>query len=188
MAIIRATKNDFVTGDIRVPLHCFKVIACISPALLLLAAGASGQIIPTKPAPLTPQVPTGTGVCSIEKSCAELAPAMIQSAQGQSPLEENLRYLSDVIGGRVTGTPAADRAAGWAVEAFRRAGVDEVHTEKFTIPVGWSEGNPRLEILAPESFPVRLVSIGWSPATPQGGGAAEIRHLGFGGEGGFWRG
>src|ERR1700690_4019074 len=185
MAIIRATKNDFVTGDIRVPLHCFKVIACISPALLLLAAGASGQIIPTKPAPLTPQVPTGTGVCSIEKSCAELAPAMIQSAQGQSPLEENLRYLSDVIGGRVTGTPAADRAARWAVEAFRRAGVDEVHTEKFTIPISWSEGHTRVEILSPEPFPVRLVSIGWSPPTLEGGLTTEIIDVGAGDVEGF---
>jgi len=168
-----------------VPLHCFKVIACISPALLLLAAGASGQIIPTKPAPLTPQVPTGTGVCSIEKSCAELAPAMIQSAQGQSPLEENLRYLSDVIGGRVTGTPAADRAARWAVEAFRRAGVDEVHTEKFTIPISWSEGHTRVEILSPEPFPVRLVSIGWSPPTLEGGLTTEIIDVGAGDVEGF---
>jgi hypothetical protein len=56
---------------------------------------------------------------------------MIQSALGASPLEENLRYLTDTIGGRVTGSPAADRAAKWAVEAFRRAGVDDVHTEKF---------------------------------------------------------
>ncbi len=91
---------------------------------------------------------------------------MIQSALGPSPLEENLRYLTDSIGGRPTGSPAADRAAGWAVEALRHAGVDEVHTEKFTIPVSWSEGNSHIDILSPEPFPVRMVSIGWSPATP----------------------
>ncbi len=104
---------------------------------------------------------------------------------GASPLEENLRNLSDSIGGRVTGTPAADRATGWAVQAFRLSGVDEVHTEKYTIPVGWSEGNTRLEILAPEPFPVRLVSIGWSPATPEGGVTANIVDVGFGDEAGF---
>jgi hypothetical protein len=74
---------------------------------------------------------------------------MVQSALGPSPLEENLRYLSDTIGGRVTGTPSADRAADWAVQAFRHAGVDDVHTEKFTIPVGWTEGHTHLEILSP---------------------------------------
>jgi hypothetical protein len=110
---------------------------------------------------------------------------MEQTAMGASPLAENLRYLTDSIGGRVTGSPAADRAAGWAVQAFRLSGVDEVHTEKFTIPVGWSEGNTRLEILTPESFPVRLVSIGWSPATPEGGLTADVVDVGFGDESGF---
>ena len=145
----------------------------------------SAQLPPVKPAPLSKQVPQGEGACSVGKSCAELAPVMEQKAMGASPLEENLRYLSDSIGGRVTGSPAADRAADWAVQAFRLSGVDEVHTEKFTVPVGWSEGNTRLEILAPEPFPVRLVSIGWSPATPDGGLMANIVDVGFGDEAGF---
>ena len=155
------------------------LIFAVSPAC------ESAQLPPATPAPLSKQVPQGEGSCSVGKSCAELAPVMEQKAMGASPLEENLRYLSDSIGGRVTGTPAADRAAGWAVQAFRLSGVDEVHTEKYTIPVGWSEGNTRLEILAPESFPVRLVSIGWSPATPEGGVTANIVDVGFGDEAGF---
>src|ERR1700741_4872844 len=127
---------------------------------------ASAQIPPLKPPPLASQVPQGSGACSVEKSCSELAPDMIQSALGASPLEQNLRYLTDTIGGRVTGSPAADRAVGWAVEAFRHAGVDDVHTEKFSVAVGWSEGHPRIAVLSPEPFPVRAVSIGWSPAIP----------------------
>jgi carboxypeptidase Q len=146
---------------------------------------ASAQLPPVKPAPLSKQVPQGSGSCSIEKSCAEIAPIMEQTATGASPLEENLRYLTDSIGGRVTGSPAADRAVGWAVQAFRLSGVDEVHTEKFTIPVGWGEGNTRLEVLSPEPFPVRLVSIAWSPATPEGGVTANIVDVGFGDQAGF---
>ncbi|MGB8835719.1 MAG: M28 family peptidase [Candidatus Acidiferrales bacterium] len=110
---------------------------------------------------------------------------MIRSALGSSPLEENLRYLTDTIGGRVTGTPAADRAADWAVQAFRNAGVDEVHTEKFTIPVGWTEGHTHLEVLTPVSFPVRLVSIGWSPAIAEGGITTDVVDAGMGDEAGF---
>lgn len=151
---------------------------------LLFAFGTLAQIAPVKPAPLSQQL-QGTGTCSVEKSCAELAPLMIQSALGPSPLEENLRYLTDTIGGRVTGTSAADRAADWAVQAFRRAGVDEVHTEKFTIPVGWSEGHTQLEILSPKPFAVRLVSIGWSPAIPDPGISADVIDAGFGDEAGF---
>ncbi len=65
---------------------------------------------------------------------------MIRSALGPSPLEENVRTLVDSIGARPTGSPGARRATRWAVEAFRRAGVDEVHTEKFSIPAGKSKG------------------------------------------------
>jgi carboxypeptidase Q len=157
--------------------------ALVLLAIILVSMGAYAQIPPLKPPPL--QVPTGTGTCSVEKSCDDLAPAMIQSALGPSPLEENLRYLTDTIGGRVTGSPAADRAVGWAVEALHHAGVDEVHTEKFTIPVSWSEGNSHIEILSPEPFPVRMVSIGWSPATPEGGIASNIVDVGAGNEDGF---
>lgn len=112
---------------------------------------------------------------------------MIQSALGASPLEENLRYLTDNIGGRMTGSPEADRAVGWAVEAFRHAGVDEVHTEKFMVPVGWSEGHTHVEVLSPEPFPVRLVSTGWSPPTPEGGITSEVVDVGTGDDAGFAR-
>ncbi|MGH7837898.1 MAG: M28 family peptidase, partial [Candidatus Binataceae bacterium] len=71
------------------------------------------------------------------------------------------------------------------MEAFRRAGVDDVHTENFTIPVTWSEGHTRVEVLSPEPFPVCLVSIGWSPPTPEGGITADIVDAGTGDEAGF---
>jgi carboxypeptidase Q len=164
--------------------RAFKLLLAVH-ILLLLSRVASAQIPPIKPAPLSPQVPQGSGACSVQKSCAELAPTMIQSALGPSPLEENLRYLTDTIGGRITGTQPADRAADWGVQAFRHAGVDDVHTEKFTIPVGWTEGHTHLEILSPTPFPVRLVSIGWSPATSEGGITADVVDAGMGDDAGF---
>src|ERR1700678_2843234 len=105
------------------------LIFAVSPAC------ESAQLPPATPAPLSKQVPQGEGSCSVGKSCAELAPVMEQPRMGATPVEENLRYLSDSIGGRVTGTPAADRRAGWAVLAFRLSGIYEVHTYCYTIPV-----------------------------------------------------
>ncbi len=154
--------------------------------ILALAGAVGAQVIPKQRQPLSKQTPpSGPGVCAPGKSCAEIAPAVIQNALGPSPLEENLRYLTDVIGGRVSGSAAADKAVGWAVEAFRHAGVDEVLTEKFQIPVGWAEGLTRLEVLAPEPFRVHLVSTGWSPPAPEGGITAEIIDVGSGDDAGF---
>ncbi len=88
-------------------------------------------------------------------------------------MEENLRRLTDEVGGRVTGSPEMAKAVDWAVAAFRAAGV-EVHTEKYKLPVTWAEGDTRLELLGPEKFPVRLVAEGWSPSTPPGGIEANL--------------
>jgi hypothetical protein len=105
---------------------------------------------------------------------------------GDSPLEENLRRLTDDIGGRVTGSPAMAKAVDWGVGAFRAAGID-VHTEKYTLPHTWSEGDTRLEVLGPATFPVSLVSLGLSPATPPGGMEAPLVYVAEGTEADFAR-
>jgi len=166
-------------------LHVAGRFTAIAAVLVFALEISTAQLAPIKPPQDWPQVPSGTGACSVEKSCAELAPTMMQNALGASPLEENLGYLTNTIGGRLTGSPRAERAVQWAVEAFHRARVDSVHTERFTVPVGWSEGQTHVEILAPAPFPVRLVSVGWSPPTPQGGITSDVVDVGLGDEAGF---
>ena len=92
------------------------------------------------------------------------ADVLIREAMKPSPIGQNLERLTDAIGGRVTGSPAMDRAAEWGVEAFKAAGADSVHTESFTIPTFWSEGATAMSVVGPEVFPVRAVSIAWGPA------------------------
>ena len=92
---------------------------------------------------------------------------LIQEAMKPSALETNLRRLTDEIGGRVPGTPAMQRAADWAVAAFKEAGADSVQTEPFTIQQSWSEGATTLTASTYGSatlFPVKAVSIAWAPA------------------------
>lgn len=149
-------------------------------ALAVLGLRANAQGLPPVQKPFEPKVPQGTNGCSIYRSCADVAPTIIKSALGPSPLEKNLRELTDVIGGRVTGSLAAEKAVDWAVDAFRQAGVDEVLTENFTLPAGWAEGRTRLDVLSPVHFPMHLVSMGWSPATPAGGITANVVDIGTG--------
>lgn len=83
-----------------------------------------------------------------------------------SPIEKQLRTLTDEIGGRVPGTPAMDRAVEWGLAAFKEAGGENVHAEPFTIAQGWGEGETRFEVTSPVKFPVKAVSFAWSPAIP----------------------
>ncbi|HWZ97564.1 MAG TPA: M20/M25/M40 family metallo-hydrolase [Candidatus Dormibacteraeota bacterium] len=158
--------------------------------LLLFPVCVFAQLKPSAKDPLQPpQGIQGTGACSATEvsSCAEAAAKILPQVMGDSPMAENLRRLTDEVGGRVTGTPQMARAVEWGVAGFRAAGVD-VHTEKYTLPVTWSEGETRLELIGPAQFPVRLASTGWSPATPIGGIEANVIDIGGGSEEEFARG
>jgi carboxypeptidase Q len=89
---------------------------------------------------------------------------VIAEAQKPSALEANLQQLTDQVGGRVPGTPAMQKAVDWGVVAFKAAGADSVHTEDFSIQASWAEGATRMNVVAPEQFVLRAVSIAWAPA------------------------
>ncbi len=89
---------------------------------------------------------------------------VISQSLKPSNLAENLQKLTDEIGGRVPGTPAMQKAVQWGVDAFKAAEADSVHTEDFTIPFSWAEGDTRMSVVAPVAFSVRAVSMAWAPA------------------------
>jgi len=162
----------------------------ITSLLLCFVASRSwAQLPPAKPDPLAKgsaaQSPPGCSTTEAS-SCAQAAAKVLPLVMGPSPLEENLRRLTDEVGGRVTGSPEMAKAVEWAVAAFRAAGVG-VHTEKYTLPVTWSEGETRLELLGPVKFPLHVVAEGWSPATPAGGIEANLLDIGYGNESDFAR-
>jgi carboxypeptidase Q len=147
------------------------------------------QLPPVKTDPLRPaQGIQGAAGCSATdaSSCAQAAAKITPIVMGDSPLAENLRKLTDEVGGRVSGSPQMAKAVDWGVAAFRAAGID-VHTEKYTMPVTWSEGDTRLEVLGAAGFPVSLVSVGLSPAAPAGGIEAALVFVGEGSEADFAR-
>jgi carboxypeptidase Q len=102
---------------------------------------------------------------------SELKPVTDQLAASiyTGPSMATLRELTDGIGGRVTGTPAYNRAAEWAAAKFRSYGMQNVRLEPFTIPAGWERGSASGMMLTPLSRPLNVASLAWSPATPAGG-------------------
>jgi carboxypeptidase Q len=144
---------------------------------LLGAVPAVAQLPPAKDSLSPAQSGQAAPGCSLAdaSSCAQAAAKILPQVMGPSPMEENLRRLTDEIGGRVSGSPAMSKAVEWAVAAFRSAGI-EVHTEKYILPVTWSEGKTELLINDPPRpnppgadardaalISLRAVSAGWSP-------------------------
>lgn len=123
---------------------------------------------------------------------------IIEVALQPSPLQDNLRRLTDAVGGRVPGTLAMQHGVQWGMQAFTAAGADSVHTEGFEIPYSWSEGATEMSATTAyevnpnrvgggtvlSSFRVRAVSVAWAPAL------APVKHVpvvdvGDGSEAGF---
>ncbi|HEX4643407.1 MAG TPA: hypothetical protein VH161_08060, partial [Candidatus Acidoferrales bacterium] len=118
-------------------------ISCLLPLCFLASSlAAFSQLQPEQTDPLArirDAAKSNVPACSAtgETLCEQVAPKIIENALGESPLAENLRRLTDEIGGRMTGAPEAARAVAWGLAAFRDAGLD-AHTEKYTIPTTWS--------------------------------------------------
>jgi carboxypeptidase Q len=100
----------------------------------------------------------------------QLAGAILIDGRSMTYLQD----LTDRFGGRLTGTPAYNHAAEWAMGEFRAAGVTDVKLESFTIPNGWDRGWAHGRILSPLDRPLHIESLGWAPSTPAGGIKAEV--------------
>ena len=99
---------------------------------------ASTVICEETPGGLRPLVEHG---CEVQPDhSARLVAALL----GETPLVEDLRQLTDEIGGRPDGTEANRRAVEWALERFRSAGV-EARKEAFTVSERWLERSARAE-------------------------------------------
>jgi carboxypeptidase Q len=183
-------------------------LICIATLFLCLFAAllpASAQLPPVKKDSLSPAQSSQAAGCSTAEasSCTQAAAKILPIVMGSSPMEENLRRLTDEIGGRVTGSPEMAKAVAWGVAAFRAAGVN-VHTEKYMLPVTWSEGKTELlvsepfrprrsesrdnEILTVEDMrSMHVVSEGWGPPTPGSVAHGEVVDVGYGSDEAFSR-
>jgi len=180
-----AVPQEFAIRIKRAPMSLsFLRHGFVIPCVLALATPLFAQLPQVKTDPLPPnQMIQGSGACSATEpsSCAQAASKITPVVMGESPLEGNLRRLTDEIGGRVSGSPEYAKAVAWGIAGFRAAGV-AVHTETFSLPATWSEGDSRLELSGPETFKISFVSVGLSPATPESGLEAPLVNVGYGSE------
>jgi len=92
------------------------------------------------------------------------AAALIDQALNHSAVMQNLQYLTDVIGPRLTGSPAAGRANRWTLERFKAYGLDG-HLEPWKFGGTWTRGSIRVRLTAPRSHDVTAASWAWAPGT-----------------------
>ena len=85
-----------------------------------------------------------------------------------------LEELSDKIGGRVTGSPEAQRAIDWGVAKMKAIGLENVRAEKWQMSRGWKRISADAELVTPIHRRLLVDSMGWVGSTPKGGAEAEV--------------
>src|SRR5580765_3490115 len=92
------------------------------------------------------------------------AGALIQQAMQHSEVMQNLQHLSDVIGPRLSGSPAMRRANEWTAERFRSYGLT-AELEPYTFGVTWERGSATVRLAAPFSREITAHSWAWTNGT-----------------------
>src|SRR5260370_25331807 len=97
---------------------------------------------------------------------SELQRTILEEAASRSEIMNNLTYLSDVIGPRLTGSAAVQRANAWTAERMKAYGLSGVHLEGYPIPERWERGSAYVRILEPDNGrTLSVASYGWAPGT-----------------------
>ena len=90
---------------------------------------------------------------------------ILSEIRDHSEAMENLEYLSDEIGPRLTGSPQLKEANDWTAAKFREYGLTNVKLEPWTIAHSWTRGTARARIVSPAEHPLTIASAGWSLGT-----------------------
>jgi hypothetical protein len=129
-------------------------------AVILASVGACARAVaPGAPSPAIRQLDARTQV-----SASNIALLVAEGSQ-RSRVAQDLEYLTDVIGPRLTGTPGMRRANDWIATKLREYGADTVALEPWPFGVSWQRGSIAMRLLQPHERWISAVSWAWAPGT-----------------------
>jgi carboxypeptidase Q len=89
---------------------------------------------------------------------------LVDHAMNRSEVMQNLQYLSDVIGPRLSGSPAMRRANEWTAGRFKSYGLT-TRLEPYPFGVTWERGSASLRLIVPFSRAMTAHSWAWTEGT-----------------------
>ena len=90
--------------------------------------------------------------------------ALLDQGMNHSQAMNNLEHLTDIIGPRLTGSPAARAANDWTMQRFKDYGLD-AHLESWQFGGTWSRGPMWMRMVSPRRHDVIAASWAWTPGT-----------------------
>jgi len=120
----------------------------------------------------------GAGLCAqttstLAEEYRESTGRLIDAALVDQDGMDQLAYLCDRIGNRLSGSAALDKAIAWAAARMKADGLTNVVTPRVKVP-HWVRGNESAALLGPVARPLTILGLGGSVATPKKGITAEV--------------
>ncbi|MEO8337366.1 MAG: M20/M25/M40 family metallo-hydrolase, partial [bacterium] len=82
----------------------------------------------------------------------------------RSHVVEMFNHLTNVIGPRLTGSPAFKQSIDWSVATLNQYGLSKVHAESWPYGRGWTLEKLTLEMVEPRYFPIIGFPEAWTPS------------------------
>ncbi len=136
----------------------------------IVALAASAALFATPP---TAGAGEGADMIDPAATYRDQAARLIGEAIVSNHAYDNLEYLCDRIGNRLSGSTALEEAVQWAADLMKREGLSNVRLEEVPVPV-WVRGAESARIVTPVSLDLNLLGLGMSVGTPPGGIEAEV--------------
>jgi carboxypeptidase Q len=97
-----------------------------------------------------------------------------QEALGNtSQVMKTLSFLSDVYGGRLTGSTNVQKAGEWTLGQLKDWGIDNPHMEYWDFGRGWVNERFYVNVTSPVTYPLIAYPLAWTPGT-KGPVTAEV--------------
>ncbi len=82
-----------------------------------------------------------------------------------SKVMDTASYLCDVIGARVTGSPAYEQAHEWTRKELETMGLQNAHLESWDFAKGWWMESVSVQMVRPDRAPLLALPRAWTPGT-----------------------
>jgi hypothetical protein len=105
---------------------------------------------------------------ALQAKYAAAANRLIAAALADSSGYQNLSYLTDHIGHRLSGSASLEKAVNWSAKQMKAADLSNVRKIPTKVP-HWIRGRESAALLEPVARPLNMIGIGMSVGTPPEG-------------------
>jgi hypothetical protein len=113
-----------------------------------------------------PPLPTHSGARAAALPATLPSSVLINEIKARQQAVANVEYLSDFIGGRLTGSDQLVKAHDWAEAKMRSYGLSVLPREAYDFGKPWTRGPARARLLTHNRVPLAVEQMAWTPATP----------------------